>query len=354
MIQVSGRITAIPAYQATWQAPVKKKLAKRHGHMAVEETQQTSGDSQKEEMGFRWGAATFMQRLRARWERVGTLLCVGLDCELDRLPKSVRGGQTGLLLLQRDTDAAQAEGALVAFNLAIVDATADLVCAFKPNVAFYEAHGPAGWRALVRTILYIHTRYPEVPVILDAKRGDIGSTSAAYARAAFDVCGADAVTLQPYLGREALEPFLAHAGHGCFILCRTSNPGAGELQDVSVRAAVGAPEPEEPLFLMLAQRVATEWNTRGNCGLVVGATYPAELRQVRARVGDLPILVPGIGSQGGDLEATVRAGLDEHGCGLIVSASRSIIYASSGLDFAIAARREAERLRNDIERLRGA
>lgn len=322
--------------------------------MAGNETRRALDESQKEKMGIRWGAATFMQRLRARWERVGTLLCVGLDSELERLPKSVRGGQTGLLLLQRDTDAAQAEGALVAFNLAIVDATADLVCAFKPNIAFYEAHGPAGWRALMRTILYIHTRYPEVPVILDAKRGDIGSTSAAYARAAFEVCGADAITLQPYLGREALEPFLAHAGHGCFILCRTSNPGAGEFQDLRVRAAKGAPEPEEPLFLALAQRVAAEWNTRGNCGLVVGATYPEELRQVRARVGDLPILVPGIGAQGGDLEAILRAGLDRHACGLIISASRSIIYASSGLDFATAARREAQRLRDEIERLRGA
>lgn len=293
---------------------------------------------------------TFMQRLRARWERAGTLLCVGLDGELDRLPKSVRGGQTALLL-ERDDDAVQAEGALVTFNQAIVDATADLVCAYKPNSAFYEQYGPAGLRALMRTIIYIHTRYPEVPVLLDAKRGDIGSTSAAYARAVFETYGADAVTLQPYLGREALDPFLEHAGHGCFILCRTSNAGAGEFQDLRLRRTHGQ---EEPLYLRLAERVATEWNVRGNCGLVVGATYPAELRQVRARVGDLPILVPGIGSQGGDLEATVKAGLDGHGCGLLISASRSIIYASSGLDFAAAARREAQRLRSEIERLRSS
>ncbi|MGH2517995.1 MAG: orotidine-5'-phosphate decarboxylase [Ktedonobacterales bacterium] len=293
---------------------------------------------------------TFMRRLRARWEQARTLLCVGLDIELERLPKSVRGGQTGLLALEHDSDAVQAEGALVTFNQAIVDATADLVCAFKPNIAFYEAYGPAGVRALVRTITYIHTRYPEVPVLLDAKRGDIGSTSAAYARAVFEAYGADAVTLQPYLGREALEPFLAHAGHGCFILCRTSNAGAGEFQDLRLRAADGAHE--EPLYLTLAQRVAAEWNARGNCGLVVGATYPAELRQVRARVGDMPILVPGIGAQGGDLAATLRAGLDGHGGGLLLSASRSVMYASSGLDFAAAARREAQRLRNEIERLR--
>ena len=294
---------------------------------------------------------SFMQRLRARWEQVGTLLCVGLDCELDRLPRSVRGRQTELLVKERDSDAVQAEGALVTFNQAIVDATADLVCAFKPNSAFYEAHGPAGLRALIRTITYIHTRYPEVPVLLDAKRGDIGSTNAAYARAAFEVCGADAITLQPYLGREALKPFLDHAGHGCFILCRTSNPGAGEFQDARVRAA--GETTEEPLFLTVARRVAEEWNTRGNCGLVVGATYPAELRQVRARAGDLPILVPGIGAQGGDLEATVRAGLDSQGYGLMLSASRSVIYASGELDFARAARREAQRLRAEIERVRG-
>ena len=316
--------------------------------MVSDETRHSSLGSQP--VGGGHTRLTFMQRLRARWEQAETLLCVGLDGELERLPKSVRGGQTGLLTLERDCDAVQAEGALVTFNQAIVDATADLVCAFKPNIAFYEVHGPAGLRALMRTITYIHTRYPEVPVLLDAKRGDIGSTSAAYARAVFQTYGADAVTLQPYLGRDALDPFLAQGDYGCFILCRTSNPGAGEFQDLRLRAA--GESREEPLYLRLAQRVAAEWNVRGNCGLVVGATYPEEMRQVRARVGDLPILVPGIGSQGGDVAATVKAGLDAHGAGLLMSASRSVIYASSGLDFATAARREAQRLRTEIERLR--
>jgi orotidine-5'-phosphate decarboxylase len=327
--------------------------------MAGNETWQAAVGSQPPGAGSRQGLLTFTQRLRARWEQAGTLLCVGLDGELERLPKSVRGGQTRLAL-ERDSDAVQAEGALVTFNQAIVDATADLVCAFKPNIAFYEIYGPAGLRALTRTIMYIHTRYPEVPVLLDAKRGDIGSTSAAYARAIFETYGADAVTLQPYVGREALEPFLEYAGHGCFILCRTSNPGSGEFQDLGVRVAESTPDTsggahdarEEPLYLALARRVAAEWNTRGNCGLVVGATYPAELRQVRARVGDMPILVPGIGTQGGDLAATVQAGLDSHGRGLLISTSRSVIYASRGLDFAQAARREAQRLRNEIEALR--
>ncbi len=299
----------------------------------------------------------FMERLRARWDDARTLLCVGLDPELERLPLSVRGAQTGALALDEERSGSHIEGALVTFNQAIVDATADLVCAFKPNAAFYEAHGPAGIRALIRTIAYIHARYPDVPVLLDAKRGDIGSTSKAYARAAFDVYGAEAITLQPYLGREALEPFLERANCGAFILCRTSNPGSGEVQDLSVRvggaAERGAPA-DEPLYMALARRVADEWNTHGNCGLVVGATYPEELRRVRAAVGDLPLLVPGIGAQGGDLEATVRAGLDCHSRGLLISVSRSVLYASSELDFASAARREAARLWKEIERLRRA
>src|SRR5690348_3665805 len=159
-------------------------------------------------------APTCMQRLRARWRSARTLLCVGLDTELERLPNTVRGAQTSLLMLDEERQGNQIEGALVSFNQAIIDATADLACAYKPNAAFYEAQGPAGMRALVRTIAYIHARYPDVPVILDAKRGDIGSTSLAYARAAFDVCGADAITLHPYLGREALAPFVERYDRG--------------------------------------------------------------------------------------------------------------------------------------------
>ncbi len=294
---------------------------------------------------------TFMQRLRARWREADTLLCVGLDGELDRLPLSMRPCQTGMLSLDLERIGGSIEGALVSFHQAIIDATADLVCAYKPNSAFFEAHGPAGLRALIRLIAYIHGRYPDVPVLLDAKRGDIGSTSQAYARAAFDVCGADAITLQPYLGGDALTPFLERRDRGMFILCRTSNPGSAEFQDMRVSLPDGSGD--EPLYVALARRVAQEWNANDNCALVVGATYPDDLRRVRAVAGDLPVLVPGIGAQGGDLEATVRAGLDSQGAGLLISASRSILYASDGLDFAQAARREAKRLRQEINRIRG-
>jgi len=288
--------------------------------------------------------------LRRRWQKTGSLVCVGLDPEIERIPRVARGGRTGMLNAPVDEADADIEGALVGFTQAIVDATADLVCAYKPNSAFYEQYGPTGMRALQRLIAYIHARYPDVPVILDAKRGDIGSTSAAYARAAFDALRADAVTLHPYLGREAISPFLERADRGCIILCRTSNPGAGEFQDLATRAAEGG---ERPLYQQVAHAVATDWNTRGNCALVVGATYPEELRVVRGIVGDMPILVPGVGAQGGDLEAVVGAGLDSSRHGLIISLSRSVLYASSGADFAEAGRREAERVTRAITELRG-
>ncbi len=272
---------------------------------------------------------TFTERLRARWA-AGTLLCIGLDPEVERLPANARG--------------ASEPERFVAFNRAIVEATADLVCAYKPNAAFYEAYGPAGVEALVRTIALIHERAPGIPVLLDAKRGDMANTSRLYARAVFDACDADAVTVQPYQGEEALMPFLERTERGVFVLCRTSNPGAAELQDLEVGG--------EPLYLALARRVAARWNGRGNCGLVVGATWPDELRAIRAVAPELPILVPGIGAQGGALEASVRAGRDVRGRGLLVSASRSVLYASSGADFAQAARAEAERLRAAINQQR--
>ena len=293
---------------------------------------------------------SFVEALRRRWQATGALVCVGLDPEIERIPRVARGGRTGMLGAAADEAEADIEGALVGFTQAIVDATADVVCAYKPNSAFYEQYGPAGMRALQRLIAYIHARYPEVPVLLDAKRGDIGSTSAAYARAVFDAMGADAVTLHPYLGREALDPFLERADRGAFILCRTSNPGAGEFQDLPLRDADGA---ERPLYQRVAHAVASDWNTRGNCGLVVGATYAEELRVVREIVGGMPILVPGIGAQGGDLAAVVRSGLDSNGHGLIISLSRSVLYASSGADFAEAGRREAERTMRAINELRG-
>jgi orotidine-5'-phosphate decarboxylase len=293
-------------------------------------------------------AVSFVEALRRRWQATGSLVCVGLDPELERIPKLARAGRTGLLSAPVDEQEADVEGALVGFTQAIVDATAEIVSAFKPNSAFYEQYGPAGLRALQRLITYIHARYPETPVILDAKRGDIGSTSAAYARAAFDTLRADAITLHPYLGREALAPFLERADRGAIILCRTSNPGAGEFQDVNAQSADGA----EPLYQRVARAVATSWNARGNCALVVGATYPDELRVVREIAGDMPILVPGIGAQGGDLAAVMQHGLDSRGDGLIISLSRSVMYASAGADFAEAARREVERVMRAINDLR--
>ncbi len=288
----------------------------------------------------------FVEMLRRRWQTSGSLVCVGLDPELERIPQAARGERRA-----GGTDATDAniEATLVEFTQAIVDATADVVCAFKPNSAFYEQYGPAGIRALQRLIAYIGDRYPDVPVILDAKRGDIGSTSAAYARFAFDAMRANAVTLHPYLGREALDPFLTRADRGCIILCRTSNPGAGEFQDLTLHDASGS---ERPLYQRVAHAVATEWNSHGNCALVVGATYPEELRSVREIAGDLPILVPGIGAQGGDLEGVVRNGLDANGAGLMISLSRSVLYASNGADFAEAGRHEAERVMRAINDLR--
>ncbi|HEX9069864.1 MAG TPA: orotidine-5'-phosphate decarboxylase [Ktedonobacterales bacterium] len=287
---------------------------------------------------------SFMHRLRHRWHAARTLLCVGLDGQLDQMPEPFTGAREAAKAHAPSADQ-RIYDALFDFHKAIVDATADLVCCYKPNIAFFEEHGPTGLRALVALIAWIQQTYPEIPVLLDAKRGDIGSTSEAYARAIFDVYGADAVTAQPYLGRDAIAPLLDRAERGVFVLCRTSNPGSGELQERT------GPD-GEPLYMHVARQVAESWNTNGNCGLVVGATYPQELGAVREAVGDMPILVPGIGAQGGDLEAVLSHGLDSKHTGLLISVSRNVLYASSGRDYASAARRETARLRNEIERLR--
>ena len=269
----------------------------------------------------------FRALLESRW-KLGNFLCVGLDSELSRIPESARKGTV------RDT--------IVNFNRAIVDATKDLVCAFKPNPAFYEAHGEEGWSALRETIFYIQETAPEVSVILDAKRGDIGSTNAAYAQSAFDHLGADAITVQPYLGSEPLAPFFEREDKGIIVLCHTSNPGAGEIQNLVVG--------NEPLYKTVARLAVGKWNTRGNCCVMVGATYPEELIDVRKIVGDMPILTAGIGAQNGDLARTMRAGLDKNKKGLIVNASRSVIFASSEPDFAQAARRKAEELHGEMRK----
>lgn len=259
---------------------------------------------------------SFLGTLQDRW-CAGYALCVGLDPIFESIPAHLHSDGISSTLL--------------AFNQAIIDATADYVCAFKPNAAFYEMHGAEGFAALIQTCAYIREHYPHIALILDAKRGDIGSTNIGYAVMAYDRCQADAVTVHPYLGREALEPLLSRPGRCALVLCRTSNPGAGEFQDLPVNG--------EPLYMHVARAVATRWNTDNTCGLVVGATYPRELEQIRAAVGELPILVPGIGAQGGDIEEVVEAGLLPDGGGLIISSSRSILYAGDGHDFADAARR---------------
>ncbi len=263
----------------------------------------------------------FRELLEKQWD-AGNMLCVGLDSDLERIPEAAR--------------TADVRESIVGFNRAIIDATKDLVCAYKPNSAFYEAHGDEGWNALRETIQYLLEAAPGVPVIVDAKRGDIGSTNEAYAAAIFDHLHADAITVQPYAGGEALKPFLEREEKGVFVLCRTSNEGSGEFQDIATEG--------KKLYQVVAERVSREWDKNGNCGLVVGATYPSELRTVRDIVAKMPLLVPGIGAQGGDIEKTIAAGKDVRGRGLIVNVSRSLIFASSGDDFANAARTEAQRL----------
>jgi orotidine-5'-phosphate decarboxylase len=269
-----------------------------------------------------------LSRFREAAERNDSLLCVGLDPDVARFPAALRA---------RFAD--DPAGAIVAFNRAIVEATADLVCAYKPNLGFYTAFGPAGLAALAETRRLIP---PGIPALLDAKVNDIGHTAAAYATGYFDAFGFDAVTANPYLGEDTLRPFLERRDRGVFVLCRTSNPGSGDLQGLAVAGEGGA---AGPLYETVARRIAA-WGARyGGCGAVVGATYPRELAAVRAILPDAPILVPGIGAQGGALAETVRAGLDADGFGIVVNASRAVTYASAGDDFADAARRAALDLR---------
>lgn len=258
----------------------------------------------------------FNDLITAQWGK-GLFLCVGLDPDLDKI--AVGKGSAGVRILD--------------FNRSIIDATRHVAGSYKPNSAFYERYGAEGWTALSETISYIRESAPDVPVILDAKRGDIGNTNEYYARAIFDELGADAVTVHPFTGAEGIEAFLERTDKGIFVYCRSSNPGAKEFQDLTVGG--------EPLYLRIAGNVSASWNTRGNCGLIVGATYPEELAAVRKIAPDIPILIPGIGAQGGDLERTIAAGKSSAG-GIIVSVSRAILYASTGADFAGAAQRAAE------------
>lgn len=261
----------------------------------------------------------FIDKLSAAQQRNHSWLCVGLDPVRAKLPEPLRASGD----------------ALYDFCRAIVDATRDLVCAYKPNLAFFLSEGTAGIAALERLVQAIPD---DIPVVLDAKFGDIGSTAEQYARAAYEAFRADAVTVQPYIGGDCVRPFLQHAGRGIFLLARTSNPGAGDFQDLQVDG--------EPLYARVAAR-ARAWHAEGpgTCGLVVGATYPAELQAIRALAPDQPFLIPGVGAQGGNLAAALCWGPTAEGLGPLINVSRNVLYASAGENFAEAARREAARLR---------
>lgn len=275
-----------------------------------------------------------MEKLLKAARTNGSLLCIGLDPDPELMP-------AGMGVLE--------------FNRAIIDATSDLVCAYKPNLAFYEALGTTGLSALEKTVTYIPDA---IPVIGDAKRGDIGSTARAYARALFETLGFDAATVNPYMGYDSLEPFIEYREKGVFILCRTSNAGSVDFQDLVLSGkSAGVEGGERPLFEVVALR-AREWNALGNVGLVVGATYPQELRRVRQLCPQMPLLIPGIGAQGGDPASAVRYGVDARGEKAIISSSRQIIYAylgegGKGGDFAAAARGAALKLRDEINRYLG-
>ena len=270
----------------------------------------------------------FIDKLTAAWRRNDSLLCVGLDPDVARFPAHLRDRPDGI----------------VEFCKAIIDATADLACAFKPQIAYFAALGAED--QLEAICRYLGERYPHIPLILDAKRGDIGATAHQYAREAFDRYGADAVTVNPYMGFDSVEPYMEWKDRGVIVLCRTSNAGGSDLQFLDVGG--------QPLYQHVARLVAEKWNKNGQCALVVGATFPDELAQVRTIVGDMPLLVPGIGAQGGDIEATVKSGRTAAGTGMMINSSRAILYAQpqGDEDFAAAARRVALETRDAINRYR--
>ena len=269
---------------------------------------------------------TFTQQLAAAWQKNNSLLCVGLDPDPAKFPGAMKG---------RDD-------AILDFCKAIVDATGDLVCSFKPQIAYFAARRAED--QLEALIEHIHAKFPGIPVILDAKRGDIGSTAEQYAVEAFGRFKADAVTVNPYMGRDSVEPYLAYPDKGVILLCRTSNAGGSDLQFLDVGG--------EKLYERVARLAAKDWNSTGQIALVVGATFPAEIARVREIVGDMPLLVPGIGAQGGDIEATVNAGRTANATGLMINSSRAILYAGKGDDFATTARAAALETRDAINRYR--
>jgi orotidine-5'-phosphate decarboxylase len=270
---------------------------------------------------------TFNQQLQSAWASQGSMLCVGFDPDSKRLPPSLQGKPEGIFEFCRE----------------IADATADLVCSFKPQFAYFASQRAEA--QLEKLIRHLKDHYPHIPVILDSKRGDIGSTAEHYAMEVFERYGADAVTVSPYMGFDTIEPYLRHKGKGVIVLCRTSNPGGSDLQFLNV-----SPD-GQPLYLHVAKLAAQQWNSSGQISLVVGATFPEEITKVRAIVGDMPLLIPGIGAQGGDIDATVEAGAirNKPGTGMIINSSRAILYASSGSDFAQAARTAALNTRNALK-----
>ena len=272
---------------------------------------------------------TFIDKLSAAWTRNNSLLCVGLDPDLARFPAQLQGQPDGI----------------VQFCKAIIDATADLACAFKPQIAYFAALGAEA--QLEEICRYLREHYPHIPLVLDAKRGDIGATAHQYAREAFERYGADAVTVSPYMGFDSVEPYLEWSDRGVIVLCRTSNAGGSDLQFLDVGG--------RPLYQHVAQLVAEKWNRNGQLALVVGATFPEEIAQVRKLVGDMPLLIPGVGAQGGDVEATVQAGRTAGGTGMMINSSRAILYAApqAGEDFVAAARRVATETRDAINAARG-
>lgn len=273
---------------------------------------------------------SFTEKLSAAWAANNSLLCVGLDPDIAKFPGDLQGKSD----------------AIFSFCKAIIDASADIACAFKPQIAYFAAlRAEEQLEALCE---YLRNTYPHIPIVLDAKRGDIGSTAEQYAREAYERYGADAVTVNPYMGYDSVAPYLEWKDRGVIVLCRTSNPGGSDLQFLQADG--------KPVYQHVARLVAEKWNTNDQCALVVGATFPQELAQVRGIIGNMPLLVPGIGAQGGDIEATVKAGKTGKGTGMMINSSRAILYAkpdeSAGEDFAKAARRVAIETRDAINQYR--
>ncbi|MGH7245723.1 MAG: orotidine-5'-phosphate decarboxylase [Candidatus Levyibacteriota bacterium] len=268
------------------------------------------------------------QKLDTIIDKNNSIVCVGLDSDFDKLPEHLKNDPT-----QQFT-----------FNKAIIDATKDFVCAYKPNSAFYEARGAQGITELKMTCDYLKENCPDIFIILDAKRADIGNTNNGYVAFAYDYLEVDAITLHPYLGKEALQPFLDRTDKAAIILCHTTNDGAGEMQNLDVNG--------EPLYVIVAKKVVNDWNTNNNCMMVLGAKYPEELSQARKLAGDMTFLVPGIGAQGGEVENTLKAGLNSKKAGMIINSSRGIIFAGNGTDFAEKAAEQTKKLQEEINSYR--